>query len=272
MTGTTSVADCYANAMVGSLFATLECEWFDRQPGGRFTSHQEAELVIFEDREVFSDTRRRHSALGQVPPAAFAGSAQSRRRALTGPPQAGVHGTGSTPDHPHGHAAGDVPLRGVARRLVSSCGAMPRWLIWVAMSSRCSAQECDPLACLSWRPTCAGHSPFLRSCREAYWERSGWASAQHAVPPRTTRPPLAAAGTIWTADDRCVHSVKAQRKRSAGDARASQALERRTRWKSWTTPTAASEGPCARRRDSAWTAAAAMPVPPGLIVVSGGLL
>lgn len=66
-----SVADCYDNAMAESLFATLECELFDRQPGGRFTSHREAKLAIFEYLEAFYNTRRRHSALGQVSPAAF---------------------------------------------------------------------------------------------------------------------------------------------------------------------------------------------------------
>jgi putative transposase len=66
-----SVADCVDNALADSLVATLECELFDRQPAGRFTSHREAKLAIFEYLEAFYNTRRRHSALGQVSPAAF---------------------------------------------------------------------------------------------------------------------------------------------------------------------------------------------------------
>jgi putative transposase len=66
-----SVADCYDNAMAESLFATLECELFDRQPGGRFATHREAKVAIFDYLEAFYNVRRRHSALGQVSPAAF---------------------------------------------------------------------------------------------------------------------------------------------------------------------------------------------------------
>lgn len=66
-----SVADCYDNALAESVFATLECELFDQQPGGRFTSHHEAKLSIFDYLEAFYNPRRRHSALGQVSPAAF---------------------------------------------------------------------------------------------------------------------------------------------------------------------------------------------------------
>ncbi len=66
-----SVADCYDNALAESAFATLECELFDQQPGGRFTSRHEAKLAVFDYLETFYNPRRRHSALGQIAPAVF---------------------------------------------------------------------------------------------------------------------------------------------------------------------------------------------------------
>lgn len=66
-----SVADCYDNAMAESLFATLECELFDQQPGGRFNSRHEAKLAVFDYLETFYNPRRRHSALGQIAPAIY---------------------------------------------------------------------------------------------------------------------------------------------------------------------------------------------------------
>ena len=66
-----SVADCFDNALAESVFATLECELFDQQPGGRFTSHHEAKLAVFDYLETFYNPRRRHSALGQISPAKF---------------------------------------------------------------------------------------------------------------------------------------------------------------------------------------------------------
>jgi putative transposase len=65
-----SVADCY-DALAESLFATLECELFDQQPGGRFTTRREAKLAVFDYLEAFYNPRRRHSALGQISPATF---------------------------------------------------------------------------------------------------------------------------------------------------------------------------------------------------------
>lgn len=53
------------------MFATLECELFDQQPGGRFTSHHEAKLTVFDYLKTFYNPRRRHSALGQISPATF---------------------------------------------------------------------------------------------------------------------------------------------------------------------------------------------------------
>ncbi len=66
-----SVADCFDNALAESLFATLECELFDQQPAGRFTTRREAKLAVFDYLEAFYNPRRRHSALGQISPAAF---------------------------------------------------------------------------------------------------------------------------------------------------------------------------------------------------------
>jgi len=66
-----SVADCFDNALAESVFATLECELFDQQPGGRFTSRHEAKLAVFDYLETFYNPRRRHSALGQISPAIF---------------------------------------------------------------------------------------------------------------------------------------------------------------------------------------------------------
>ena len=66
-----SVADCYDNALAESLFATLECELFDQQPGGRFQTRWEAKLAVFDYLEAFYNPRRRHSSLGQISPAAF---------------------------------------------------------------------------------------------------------------------------------------------------------------------------------------------------------
>ncbi len=66
-----SVADCYDNALAESLFATLECELFDQQPGGRFTTRREAKLAVFDYLEAFYNPRRRHSALGLLSPAQF---------------------------------------------------------------------------------------------------------------------------------------------------------------------------------------------------------
>ena len=66
-----SVADCFDNALAESLFATLECELFDQQPGGRFSTRREAKLAVFDYLETFYNPRRRHSALGQISPAQF---------------------------------------------------------------------------------------------------------------------------------------------------------------------------------------------------------
>jgi putative transposase len=66
-----SVADCFDNALAESLFASLECELFDQQPGGRFQTRREAKLAVFDYLETFYNPRRRHSSIGQVSPARY---------------------------------------------------------------------------------------------------------------------------------------------------------------------------------------------------------
>jgi putative transposase len=63
-----SVGDCYDNALCESFFATLECELIDRHS---FRTPSEARLAVFDFIEGFYNTRRRHSAIGQLSPARF---------------------------------------------------------------------------------------------------------------------------------------------------------------------------------------------------------
>ena len=63
-----SVGDCYDNAMCESFFATLECELLDRST---FRTQDEARLGIFRFIEGWYNPHRRHSAIGQISPAAF---------------------------------------------------------------------------------------------------------------------------------------------------------------------------------------------------------
>lgn len=65
-----SVADCFDCAGRERL-ATLECDLFDQQPGGRFNSRHEAKLAVLDYSETFHNPRRRHSAIGQINPAVF---------------------------------------------------------------------------------------------------------------------------------------------------------------------------------------------------------
>jgi len=51
------------NVLAESAFATLECELFDQQPGGRFQTRRQAKLAVFDFLETFYNPRRRHSAL-----------------------------------------------------------------------------------------------------------------------------------------------------------------------------------------------------------------
>jgi len=54
--------------MAESFFSTLETELLNRQPHGRFTSHREAKLAIFDYLETFYNRRRRHTSLGMLAP------------------------------------------------------------------------------------------------------------------------------------------------------------------------------------------------------------
>lgn len=63
-----SVGDAYDNALCESFFATLECELLDQQ---RFKTQAEAKMAVFDFIEGFYNSRRRHSSLGQISPAAF---------------------------------------------------------------------------------------------------------------------------------------------------------------------------------------------------------
>ncbi len=63
-----SRGDCFDNALAESFFATLECELLARQ---RFPTRNAARLALFDYIEGFSNTHRRHSALGYLSPSAY---------------------------------------------------------------------------------------------------------------------------------------------------------------------------------------------------------
>jgi len=63
-----SVGDCYDNALCESFFATLECELIDRHS---FQSQRVAGRSVFEFIEGWYNPHRRHSSIGQVPPARY---------------------------------------------------------------------------------------------------------------------------------------------------------------------------------------------------------
>jgi putative transposase len=63
-----SVGDCYDNALCESFFATLECELLARS---RWADPATARHAIFHFIEGWYNTRRRHSSIGYVSPAAF---------------------------------------------------------------------------------------------------------------------------------------------------------------------------------------------------------
>jgi putative transposase len=60
--------DCWDNAVAESFFATLKLELVD---GARFPTRAIARSSIFEYIEVWYNRQRRHSALGNMSPAAF---------------------------------------------------------------------------------------------------------------------------------------------------------------------------------------------------------
>ena len=81
-----SVGDCYDNALAESFFATLECELLDRHS---FRTPVEARIAVFDFIEGFYNSRRRHSALGNLSPMRFEAlhAANKSRDALVGAPR-----------------------------------------------------------------------------------------------------------------------------------------------------------------------------------------
>jgi putative transposase len=69
-----SVGDCFDNALCEAFFATLECELIDRRT---FQTRPEARREVFEFIEGWYNSRRRHSALGQLSPIEFERSASA---------------------------------------------------------------------------------------------------------------------------------------------------------------------------------------------------
>ena len=63
-----SVGDCFDNAMAESFFASLECELIERRT---WRTKSEAKTALFRWIEGWYNTRRRHSGLGHVAPAAY---------------------------------------------------------------------------------------------------------------------------------------------------------------------------------------------------------
>jgi putative transposase len=63
-----SIGDCFDNAMVESLFATLECELLDRVT---LRTNAEARMAVFEFIEGWYNPTRRHSGLGRISPVQF---------------------------------------------------------------------------------------------------------------------------------------------------------------------------------------------------------
>ena len=84
-----TVGDAYDNAMAESFFATLECELIDQRA---WQTKTEARLALFTYIEGWYNPRRRHSALGQISPAAF-----ESRHSEHAMPTVGVCVAGATP-------------------------------------------------------------------------------------------------------------------------------------------------------------------------------
>ena len=58
--------DCYDNAVIESIFASVK-----KEEAERFPSYSDAKMALFDYIEVFYNQRRRHSTLGQISPAAL---------------------------------------------------------------------------------------------------------------------------------------------------------------------------------------------------------
>jgi putative transposase len=63
-----TVGDALDNGLCESFFATLECELLDRH---RFATRQVARAKVFFFIESFYNRRRRHSSIGNLPPAEY---------------------------------------------------------------------------------------------------------------------------------------------------------------------------------------------------------
>ncbi len=68
------VANCWANAVAESFFATLKGELVDRQA---WPTRAAARSAIFDYIEGFYNRQRRHSTLGYVSPAAYEAAQQA---------------------------------------------------------------------------------------------------------------------------------------------------------------------------------------------------
>ena len=77
------VADCFDNAMCESLFATLECELFDRC---RFRTQVQARIAVFEFIEGWYNPHRRHSALDYLSPINHERTHDSQKLIASPPP------------------------------------------------------------------------------------------------------------------------------------------------------------------------------------------
>jgi putative transposase len=91
-----STGDCFDNAMCESFFATLECELLAKH---RFRSQAQAMPVVFEFIEGWYNTRRRHSALGQISPIEFERRRAARSEATV--PKIGFQGSLRIDEHAH---------------------------------------------------------------------------------------------------------------------------------------------------------------------------
>jgi len=67
-----NAGDCYDNAMMESLWATLKCECVHQQC---YATHEQAKASLFEYIEVFYNRKRLHSSLGYTSPESFEAAA-----------------------------------------------------------------------------------------------------------------------------------------------------------------------------------------------------
>lgn len=68
------------NGLAELLFTTLETELFIHEHHGRFDTHHQVRLAIFDWIEAFYDRKRRHSALGYLTPRPTSNDTSRQRR------------------------------------------------------------------------------------------------------------------------------------------------------------------------------------------------